>query len=220
MKSEDVMKINKVTRVMYDNPEYLLSNGMRALRRLFAETSEEYTSIFTKMQDYLLKVMDDVKVKGWISYNGAINELSYVKGLSKKVNNSYDLAKILMNNMKSDYCKDKGIEWWRKVVVDGIKLMGNLYSNEKEWMIKDGIFNIPSNSRIVVVESEYYKKEWQKRNGEDKFASRMANSTAVSNYDQFLHLIEKLKSKWGERVSIVSEKWVNDNKLKLIKSGR
>lgn len=216
MPSEEVLKINKLSRVMYNNPEYLLSDGMKALRRLFAETSDKYSSIFTKMEKYIFSCMDDPKIKGWIDYNGPLRNLDYKMDIIKSIHNTRDLTKHILQVMPENIQKEKSFDWWHKAVSCGVTKMGELYSNEKEWLVKGDAFHIPKNSKLIFVESSYYKKEWEKSRNENKSIQFFAVKSAVENYEKFLRLVEEIKKHYKD-VYVIPEDWVSEYRQKLFK---
>lgn len=222
MPSEALLSLNKLSRVMYDNPEYLVSDGMKALRRLFNEDNEKYSSLFSKMQGYVLRVMDDPKIKGWIDYNGSFSKLDdYVKEF-KNIKDVKDLVNFIMSRMddSNGILKAKGFEWWRKTIMAGLKNMGQLYKSESEWLVKGGSLKIPPGSKIYVVEPSYYKEAYDKMidaNG-DKTKMWGVDMKNVEKYKRWVELVDKIKTKWD--VEIVPEQWVEKKKLELIRASR
>jgi len=222
MPSEALLSLNKLSRVMYDNPEYLVSDGMKALRRLFNDDNETYSSLFTKMQGYVLRVMDDPIVRGRVEYNGSFSNLDqYVKEF-KNIKDVKDLVNFILSKMedREGILKAKGFEWWRKTLMAGLKNMGQLYKSESEWLVKGNSLKIPPGSKIYVVEPSYYKEAYDKMidaNG-DKAKLWGVDMKNVQKYKRWVELVDKIKTKWD--VEIVPEPWVGKKKLELIKTSR
>jgi hypothetical protein len=220
MPSEDLLKLNKLSRVMYKNPEYLVSKGMAALRRLFNETGEKYSSIFTKMQKYLMYAIDDPSIKYKIDYYGAISRLDkYVEELHK-INDIKDLVNFIITHIDENCkeLKELGFAWWRKVVMKGLEKMGELYSSEKEWLIKGDSLKIPKSSRIYIVEPSHLKREYEKSFSQDKALQFFVDKKYVERYKKWLGLVNELKKNY--RVEIVPDKYVDTKKYELVKIAR
>lgn len=225
MNSSDFLKINKASRVMYDNADYLVSNGMYALRRLYNELDDNYSSIFTKMQNYIAGSIkdEDRRLAETIVYNGIFSTYFQIwiqeKNNTKKVNTIKDLVKffrICMNETKEipEYIKKISDKKWYSIFENGIKLMGKTYSDEKEWIIKDNILNIPDGSRFIAVEPSYSKSHWEKLHSDDKMKQWGAEEHQSKQYEKWLRAIEELRKKWD--VKIVSENYVDSIKKSLI----
>jgi hypothetical protein len=215
MPSDKLLSNNQLSRVMYDNPEYLVSKGMKALRRLFNDTGNTYTSIFTKMQNYLIRNSKDPKANSIIDYNGSINQLDQYVGEIKNINDIKDLVNFIMSKQTDTYLKEKGFRWWFEVVMRGLKEMGKLYSSEVEWLVKGESLKIPKESKIYIVEPALYREAWEKSKSTNKAVLFFVQKEYVQNYERWLELVKKISSAY--KVEIVKEKYVESKKSELIK---
>src|SRR5574343_524770 len=173
MDSNDVLKMNKATRIMYDNPKYLVSKNMEALYRIWDKRRDKTGpgGVFFNIFEYIETVMKrnpsdnqynkfayDARYYGLNNYGydagkvvPVINTIkdftNFVKNVienifSKKTNNKYDLS-------YSDY---------EKLVLGALKIVGDVYKDEAEWVIKDNVLKVPRGSEIQVLVDGYDKK--------------------------------------------------------------
>lgn len=168
MKADEVLKLNKLSRFMYDNPHYFYSNNMAAMKRMYQKRITDNRGTWHNIADYLFKELNN---KGIISSydvsgNAPGQEISYTQvAKNSKVNSIKDAVKVFRKAMKevlkgkqSSYynffenvlkLKDKELE---KVFIDSFnKYIGPVYKSEGEWTIKNSSLKIPNNSYLYVL---------------------------------------------------------------------
>lgn len=163
MDAKEVLKLNKVTRIMYDNPHYLVSNGMWALKRIFNSMSRNwYNQIFSNIMQYTKKELSKDKDKYFnILYQWDFNGVSNIgfdvdKSKADKINSLKDLTHFLDFELRKWWEKkawgdyDLSKEELKKYLVKALKEIGRTYSDEGEWVIKNSGLRIPKGSDLLV----------------------------------------------------------------------
>lgn len=224
--AKEFLQINKVSRVLYDNPDYLVQKGMYVLRRLFNDLGNR-TNIFTKMQDYVLRKMKDSgngNLAESIRYNGLINGFDHWvndQGVIQYINTIKDIVTYFMKYLKyteehdfiSTPVKATTKEQWYDYFKQGITLMGQLYKDEDEWVLKTDSLKIPPTSKLIIVEPERHKEHIKKSQSEDPIERFFANKENIKEYERWLEAVKTLKTKYS--VKTVGEYYVNKTKYAL-----
>jgi len=167
------LKLNNVSRIMYDNPHYLVSKNMTTLFRLFDRSPERDYDWFGLMQT----VMGYVQWAGkqskppsksvatilyYIEYGTLAATLygSAYKDEKPNINSIKELAawvqkttiKIAENKGKwlVEEAKDFPTSVWENLIVMALKRIGEIYKSEGEWMIKGDTMEIPNGSTIFI----------------------------------------------------------------------
>lgn len=163
MKANEVLKHNKITRIMYDNPHYLVSKNMWALRRIFNSPKGRLgdNQVLQNLLQYIgaVKVTSDQDVfKHDAEYYGYQNmAYDWAKQLPK-IKNIYQLSKWLYRKTITEFSEKSGraydfsLKEFTKKVFKALKLIGETYQDEKEWVIKGDTFIIPRKSKLVVLD--------------------------------------------------------------------
>lgn len=161
MSSNKLLKENKITRIMYENPHYLVSKNLWALRRLYNATQTHWVDqVFGNIFEQLQKNLTHRQLKYDMGYHGFRNvDWDWAKKMSSKmkVNNIKDLTKIITNYINNIFSKKTGIEYnikeseVKQALWNSLVRIGEIYSTESEWVIKNDYLNIPKNSILYVL---------------------------------------------------------------------
>lgn len=174
MPGKDVIKLNKLSRVLYDNPEYLASQDFKALYRLYNQTnrSQLMMRIVDRLKPHLKRSthpsagdLHHVINHGWLSGHVIGNHYEKAKPRIQSVS---DAAKYLkravaetglasvkdrfgMPSAALPIIKEFPLSEWKKVVAAALTDAGKLYQDEGEWTVKGDTFHIPKNSNLVIL---------------------------------------------------------------------
>lgn len=149
MYAPKLLEVNKLSRIMYDKPDYFLPNKLQSLKRVNAiENSPYFASFAGTMQQLLISVpggqgvisrdaLEDKKITNY-DFQKAIGDDFFAKIPLKNVN---DFANKFTNWLIR-WLKEKGIP--AKITYAQILLICQrfikdnsvLYKNEQEWQIK------------------------------------------------------------------------------------
>jgi hypothetical protein len=218
-------KLNKLSRVQYNNPEYLTNNNLNALLRLWSHKPEEFKSnwdsIRTKLSSYLRNAAESLTKKeppdsyGFPSryaydrltdfqkkcaaiYNGFNYDGGRDFPQPNKIKNTWDFARWLQKGASQDQSHwkiDLTLEEAHQIIVAMLKKIGETYSDEFEWRVKNKTTKIPQGSELYLLVPSIDQKTW-------------------SNYIQ-----NKLNSleKWGLEGTVESMSFILDsiNRYKL-----
>lgn len=169
MKGPSLININNVSRIMYNNPHYLVSNDLDALFRVFQDVKSGpdkylYQHVFHNLFDYCRNFMESSSNK---NYNGLLYswKMSGVPAFDfnefwikeqPKINNLYDFTKAMINLSKQidDYSgKESFEELSFQEVYDlfegALNIVGEIYGDESEWVLKDKELNIPKKTKLI-----------------------------------------------------------------------
>lgn len=172
MPAKEVEKLNKLSRVMYDNPYYLLQDNMKALTRIWEKERRiegvifnlfEYVTAYWKKSSKYRRVADDAE------YFAFHQRLSYMAKNLKGINGPRDLAKWTKKATEQMYKEEEGKDFsvkhylksikkltlkdWEHSIIKGLEKVSEIYGGESEWIVKDKKLRIPKDSTLVVLKS-------------------------------------------------------------------
>lgn len=180
MDGEEVIKANKVSRIQYENPRYLVQDNLAALRRIMNKSgSSAVADVIYNLVSRLIYSSKNEDLKHqeeWFSI--ASNVHSYYAKHPRQFKSYEDLEKWLYEALDSvlqmygNYGKGLEIEKiadrrkfgvWLKGVFDRLVVD---YEDEAEWRVKDEDFMIPKRGTRVYVLAEpselaHYEKIWR-----------------------------------------------------------
>jgi hypothetical protein len=230
MPSKDFLKLNKVTRIMYEKPEYLLQDNMKALMRIYDGDRERTLSNLLEeiMRTMILSFNKNVEIIGekW-KYSG-IDQCIYramvkiVKGhrISSIVDLRRAIARAIKDGSNYNFYEDENKEWAQKFIDLGnslvdelirktLKRIGDRYQDESEWVIKGDSMRIPDGSYFFLLgpsreHPEY--AEWKKMGG-PKDIMKIKEIFDIYGLQAYIDFKEKeaLLRKHFDRVSIVNK---------------
>lgn len=156
MPGQDVIELNKLTRIMYDNPDYMVSNDFRSLRRLFNK-EKSFSSLMVNIEDYIAKEAGDKHLSNYIR-NTKPSTVYKIEDEYNKTDKNFRNAKQFYEWLYKQYVKIIGNKFteilskeiFMEIMDRALRRMGKLYSDEGEWMTKSDAFKIPRNSEIII----------------------------------------------------------------------
>jgi len=173
MPGKAVVQTNKLSRIMYDNPEYLVSNDLDALYRIWAKSKQQkwgIAGVFGNMTDNIqlvLKASGDKKFRdieyliGWGTLNATAYG-SYAKANPPSIDTARDLARwyrnatiaILKENKRDRrdpaFAEALKVSDWLPIVKGALEQVARAYKDEGEWVVKNDTFKVPAGSRMLV----------------------------------------------------------------------
>lgn len=154
---------NQLSRTLYGNPNYLCSNNMASMYRLFDKPADKLHGQWGLMQnvgDYLLLGLGEIN-------NRAYNDLKYM-GVASQLGQLYSHDPVVINSVKdlsrwlyaacsklwSDGYTSKELPFTEtdisEATVKGLTLLGTTYASEAEWVVKDKTLKIPQGSTLII----------------------------------------------------------------------
>jgi antitoxin component YwqK of YwqJK toxin-antitoxin module len=176
----DFMQANgKMTRVMYDNPDYLFSSNMAALRRIWLKPEKpgaRFDGLWQNLAAYLglaAKRVGMVELQRFLGEYGSPLEYKLNEDRPKTPNNAHDFAKYLYSifqQPESAWPFSKGafshtesytyervqkagysLQDYKRLLTQFAKDVAGVYGDEGEWIIKTRVLNVPTTSHVGVV---------------------------------------------------------------------
>lgn len=168
MPGPKTVALNKLTRVMYDNPHYLISKNCAALQRIWQRSSGEECQ--QNLFDGAVRTLSSMKtgLPVWAPYLVAAAQYSNPDWKLRKActgkswNTVKELATLWQPGIKAwveDTGKSKANEFiskmtiqdWMQVIELGCKAAKATYGDEGEWIVKDKVLRVPKGSRLTLV---------------------------------------------------------------------
>ena len=158
MDSKKVIDLNNLTRIMYNNPHYLVSNDMDALKRIFS--ARDNTRVLENILQYIEKELKGSKHKQLFydaTYYSLFNMGWDWSKVLPKIKNIKSLTTFLTRKINTDFSKKTGADYNIKekevneLLWNALLKIGEVYSDESEWVIKNKTFKIPSDSKLFVL---------------------------------------------------------------------
>jgi hypothetical protein len=178
MDGEETVRLNRLSRVMHDNPHYFLSNNMAALYRVFQSAGpEDKLSRRQVMLNLLGYVFAAMKKHGssagrmfaqWAAEQTAFHQdvADWYSEHPAPIDGAQDLVRWLLRRgleggfQAAPWRRDQ--EWarktwneipvgeWQRAVLDGLRYVGEVYRSEGEWLVKDRTLRVPPGSRLLL----------------------------------------------------------------------
>lgn len=178
MDGKKLIKLNKMTRIMYDNPDYLVSSGLRALARLFgnphtergvANTLNNFSSyIITALKqagnkktaalnhdmDYRGQQLSTREFTGWKKVQNVATfakayKAAWLKHTKPKASGSHWTASSDRTSHK--IMSEMSISTLTDILRKALELVGKTYTSEAEWLLKSDKLKVPSGSRLLIL---------------------------------------------------------------------
>lgn len=167
---KETVNKNKLSRILYDTPDYLASNDLSAAKRIAnKENNYELLRNFISFESRKHFEAIGFDKEGHILGRSGIewdikNDLK-----SMKVKSVKDLARQLRKIIIDGFNKNKGsgsnlyyaqllekipLADWEKVLVLWLEDKGKFYKGEGEWVVKDKTLNIPERTLLMVLEND------------------------------------------------------------------
>lgn len=182
MDGKRVIRDNNLSRVMYDNPHYLMSKDMNALKRLLnKDLSHDDQSVRKSTISSILDPILRAYSRDYHSPEGKIAMFikSYDFEILKEtpdraINSIKDLARHL-KRVTDKIASDKKRELpfslsdWERELTKAVQQIADTYKKEAEWLVKDDVFDVPAGSTLMIgvrdfdEETEELYREWKRR---------------------------------------------------------
>ena len=233
MDGKEVIKQNSITRIMYDNPHYLLDNNMSALKRIWSKSKDDTRGTLHNLGDYLFRELSKWgKISKYdLGAHAPGQQMSYLP-MSKtvKINNIKQLKKWFIDATKeiiadSDYYyflnfileldkRDLNI-----LVMDTLRGIGDVYKDEGEWIIKDKQLKVPRGSTIFIlnpIPKEHFK-DYKNGNISDFLKIYMEmNKSTFRDYEEIMSHIKKYNLESKYKIVLLDQGNFNDVKKKYL----
>jgi hypothetical protein len=186
MPGPEVVKLNHLSRVMYDNPEYLMSNDMAAIQRIYGGITDHEYAI-----NRILQAADKVRpAPDWFGRLRSLDVYAADFGTTP-INSVLDLAKkwrdtasaavekkveenkkwldeAEVQEMRNRYAEALDLKNLSTLVKAALTVIGKDFVWEGEWILKDKNLRIPNGSRLVLIRGKPQQEEAVKQYGLDK----------------------------------------------------
>ncbi len=167
MDGAELVSKNDISRIMYDNPHYLVSNNFQALARIFSSRPNDYYHIFNNLFSYMqvvAKRSSDPKLNAlrqtWEMRNPPVFEIEdALKKLNFRIDNMYDFTKVFIRAINSiddeDYSGKEIIEELTydemyDLLYKAVLRAGEIFSDESEWVLKSNKLVLPKSTKFVI----------------------------------------------------------------------
>ena len=191
MPGKETVKENKLTRVMYGKPEYLVSNNCAALYRIWDKNPDKpygRDAMMGNLIDYIRPLLMQYP-HGTAFYTighamdyGHLSRHEYGKRFAEKtptVNTIKDLAVWLKKTTRQILEKEAkrfvpeadelSAQTWYLIVSTALEKVGATYRSEGEWIVKGDTFKIPSGSKLLMLKPDEVTQEMiEKRRAGEK----------------------------------------------------
>ena len=169
MNALDVISLNKLSKFMYDNPHYFLSDNMANLKRMYQKRIDDDRGTWHNLADYIFKEIQNRGIvdKFTMQMIAPGQSVSYTDAIkNNKVNSLRDAVRIFRMACEEILKEPDNAHYYRflndvlklsdKEISDIItesfkKYIGVIYADEGEWIVKDGALNVPHNSYLYVL---------------------------------------------------------------------
>lgn len=230
MPGPEVVRLNKLSRVMYDNPNYLLSKNMTGLYRIWDKNPTEtwgQRGVMENLMDHMKQVTKPWNVRepfGYLMnnyYGGYWRVAEDYQKSGRKINNVHDLAKFLhwsAMNFNDEVAAKLSPSDFVGPIEATFDRIAKVYKSEGEWIVKDKTLKIPSGTRLLVGVPKHPSKftdEQMKliRSNEKIYELDWDDAYAMKEMRQMLELIEKYNLERRYKI-----KWVDMRSFETIQS--
>lgn len=149
MLESEVLKLNKVSKVEYDNVAYLCANNFKNLKRIMGASFMLYS---TPM--FIEKMFHEMDTQGDINIIKDVDENLY-NFLTKDIKKLFSIEKPNVNSLE-DFCQliashtDFKYEMLYPILHEYIISLVEKYRYEEEWIVESDLFIVPSGSVLKV----------------------------------------------------------------------
>ena len=218
MPGQATVELNSLSRINYENPNYLCSKGMQALFRILNQDQDDngarnvLSSVMARFPD------EDANFAYY--RNSIINSIHRAHGLTSRVNSPRDLATVVQGTINQFFTSkfeqdvpnyDLGkVETWTLYALERI---GRIYREEGEWVLKNSTLKIPQGSTLILnLPRETQRLMDAMEQGEDPhklfpFESKNVLDQAAATGKFILDLERKLTEQG--RIKVVVKDWVD-----------
>lgn len=246
MNGPEVIKLNKLSRFMYGNPNYFLSNNMKFAKRLFNKGSfgGDYPVLQTILEYVFKGLTKSGKMdKGLVSYSNLWDKYAYVAYKKNSgINSSKDLVKWLRKageilkkeNAEAKWSNsqlDIAIDYMSKLsnndiekgIYDGFKMIGDVYKSEAEWDIKNESLKVPKNSYLyMLLDKKGYEEAIKLRKDDPTMFNSLGKARrleTIERYENIMKIFNQYKITNKYKVKLLDQReWEKVRRLHYSKS--
>lgn len=154
MDMDKVISLNNLSRVQYNNPNYLTSRGMKPLFRLLdldPSSQMDRESLARKLLGQVPKTYTSLATSGLASrladsFGKGVEDITTVNLLVKRVLEV--LAPI--KGKSAEELRKLSKEEFKQMLLKALEGVGDSYASEGEWLVKDKKLTIPPGSRLFI----------------------------------------------------------------------
>jgi len=212
MNGSEVIKNNKIIKIEYGNPSFMLADNMKFLRRVWNKSANDNRGTLFNLAEYLFnEILRDFReyefdIRGNAPYqtmadkNNTGIEINNVNDLIKWWENTVEIIlqqkndgygsreKWLFNELKEKITKDK----LKKYITGIFNQLQKVYSDEGEWSIENDTLIVPKNSWLYILVPSTPKNVLDDFNkGKETLLISMRYKDAIERYYRIKNLIEK-----------------------------
>lgn len=224
MDGSEVMRINDLERIAYEDPHYLVANNMSALYRIWQKSQDGWghQGMMQNLMEYVirclkaldLRLYNDLKYYGfqtkvgdvWKEHAEAGQTISTLDQLRDFIIAAIHEAagkKGRWTDHLSDMFEDMKPEIIDQAIEKALSTVAHVYNDEGEWIVRSPQFRIPEGSTLlIVVHKEDLNRfdEW-KRNGEPEQFGFLQDR--METLDQLLNTIHEYDLEKRYRIRFV-----------------
>lgn len=159
--AKQLLSLNKITRILYDNPHYLVSKNMWALRRMYSTGSQWINQVFGNLFGMIQEEMKGSKHKQLfydMGYYGFRNvDYKWSKSVKLNIKNLKDLSVVIYKYIHTIFTDQTDIKYditqkeLNNILYKSLLNIGKIYSSENEWVIKSDVLNIPKKTIVHIL---------------------------------------------------------------------
>lgn len=200
MDSSAVVAQNDIQKIDYLNPEYLCSDNMAPLYRIWNREHRDKLGDYGVMQNmiqYLERGLDQRTAHNF-SYNGLASRLADVWAKHPEgVNSIDDLTQVILDMIPQacdsyiarDILDHASFDGMKKAVLFALAYVARVYGEEAEWLVKSSSFHIPKGSKLIIGIDKKSIPDYHKwKNDPDQVWGFKGHYEAI---DRLLHIVEQ-----------------------------
>ena len=152
MNGQDMLKINKISRIMYDNPHYLFSNNMSGLKRIWMKEGNNTRGLFFNTFEYFFnalvadKVLDKyLHMQYSATYQTLANRADDGKPAPPKINGIKDFIKYYRRLLKAEYDYERTEEYKKRNIMGPDRAITDMYEimqKTPDSVLEKGVFGM------------------------------------------------------------------------------
>jgi hypothetical protein len=227
MDSNEVIRLNKLTKIMYDNPHYLVSNNMSAIFRLFdkKDRGNGIDNLIHNLSDSILGTMKKSSNKIWKSLaEYRLESLYRSMDSKKKINNLTDFINFVENSLKQNLKSEYDINPlsdndYKEIAISTLKQIGKIYKEEQEWRLKDNVLKVPQGSTLLILIPEIPKDIYEKwKNNSLEQVNKFIFRYELEKFEEILRSIKEYDLNNKYNIKLVSNNKFSAGKKKYYNS--
>jgi len=245
MPGKDVAKLNKLTRVLYEKPEYLVSKNLICLYRIWQKDPESglgRDGVMMNFMDYFRMFLQKEPMGSPLAKIGHAIDYGYLsrskygelfRGQNPRINSIRDLAKWIRNasieiakkrdigEFYLDLLQKIPIKDFYRIAHRTLKRIGDIYKDEGEWIMKGDTFRVPPKTRLLVLKDERVTPEVIKKHREGTLPTKELELAAQGyrfpkSFLTVIDLIDKYGLDKKYKLRFVPERKFDAHRAKLL----